>query len=135
MVTADATLTTNGLEWLIDRAVGEADKTQLVVAVGTGTTAPADDDTSLENEVYRAKDGDEDAAVFNNATDPWLVAEIEVTGGLDVPANTEISELGFFAEDNSNNEVLVYRGIREPVPVENGQTRTLQMRIIFEDLE
>jgi len=105
------TVTDDGLEKIGDEMLAAYDE----IAVGTGTTGDVPGDSSLESEVYRAQV--EDSIVSFTETDATggFEAKIEVGGGLEVPAGTDISEIGLFADG-----VLVVRDVFAAVTVEDG---------------
>jgi len=105
-----STITDDGLEWIGDRAAGLASGPIDAVAVGAGTDPPSIDDQELQEEQARDLDG-----VFEAGHGIEEYA-IEVSGGLEVPADTAITEFGLFAGD-----VLVLREVRAPVTVNAGE--------------
>ena len=105
-----STITDDGLEWLGDRAAGLASGPIDAVAVGTGTDPPSVDDEGLQAEEARDLDG-----VFEAGPGIEEYA-IEISGGLEVPADTEITEFGLFA-----GNTLVLREVRAPVTINAGE--------------
>lgn len=108
------TVTDNGLELISDELLDVYDE----IAVGTGTTDDAAGDTSLESETYRAQVSDSIVEFRETGGTGDYEAAIEVGGGLEVPAETEISEIGLFA-----NGTLVVRDVFAAVTVEAGHRR------------
>jgi len=106
-----------------------------IVAVGDGLAAPVGDDTALENELYRANRIDNTGEVEITSIDgePELAARIEIVGGRDVDADTDIWEIGVFTRNragHSNSKpILVYREVRDaPVTIESGESVWLEVR-------
>ena len=97
-----------GLDWYVDTGISK-DENIDTVALGTGTSSESVNDTSLDNEEYRSDVSNDnvDISQINNNT---YEAYIEVVGGREISAGTEITEFGLFAEGNTANEVLVARG-------------------------
>jgi len=108
------TVTDDGLEQISDVLLAAYDE----IAVGTGTDPDAPSDSSLQSEAFRATV--KTAGVEFRETGPTgeYEAAIEVGGGLEVPAGTDISEIGLFADG-----VLVVRDVFPAVTIEAGDRR------------
>lgn len=95
------------------------------VAVGTGDTAPTSSDTSLDAEVYSVADSNGNVTVEKTTNTGEIRFVVEVTGGTEVPAGTEIIELGALTTDDR----LFYREVRSsPITVGSGETKVIEFR-------
>jgi hypothetical protein len=121
----------DGLEWasqkLLDNNVGEA---LYIVAVGDGTNSPSPGDTSLQSELYRADDDDSNCTVEPASGTGDIVARITVSGGNEVPADADITELGLFVSDGST---LLYREVNDAVTVGSGERQTFEFEVQLRD--
>lgn len=111
-----------GIEAVSDHLVGEYVDT---MAIGTGTTAPTASDAQLENEVYRASTGD---APLNWVDDPDVPgryeAKLNVTGGDEIPAGTQITEAALIISSESQLYSRDTFGVKEATAGE-GITSTM----------
>ena len=124
-----ALVVNSGLEWLSDKAFDNVTDIIDEVAVGTGTTDPARNDTSLENEVYRGTSGGN--IEFNEIDNTGGVeAKIVITGGTEVPDGTEVSEFGIYTEEAGTN-TLILREVREPITINNGNKEEFTIPLTF----
>jgi len=135
------TITDNGRTWVSRRLAYDYENNDSdapldlgPVAVGDGSAAPVGDDTALENELYRANRVGNSGEVEITSIDgePELAARIEIVGGRDVDADTDIWEIGVFTRNSvgdSNTPILVYREVRDaPVTIESGESVWLEVR-------
>lgn len=128
---AEAT-TNTGQDWLSEKAVGNVPNEELyIIAVGTGTTDPTESDTSLQSEVYRSNDGNTNCTVDTTTNTGEIVGRITVSGGTEVPAGTDITEIGLFVDDGST---LVFREVRTAVTIESGDRKTFEFTIVLDDI-
>lgn len=114
----DYSLTEAGQDRLASRFVDEA----AAVAVGGGNTAVSTTDTSLDSEEYRASVTQKEATVTTTNTTGTVRASIVVVGGVTVPANSDLYELGIF-DDNGG---LLYRQVSDQ-PRQTGSGQSLQI--------
>lgn len=114
----DYSLTEAGQDRLASRFVDEA----AAVAVGGGNTAVSTTDTSLDSEEYRASVTQKEATVTTTNTTGTVRASIVVVGGVTVPANSDLYELGVF-DDNGG---LLYRQVSDQ-PRQTGSGQSLQI--------
>lgn len=131
-----------GLEWIAERVIptsNTADEELYSIAVGSGTTAPAAGDTQLAVEEYRG------IKPYSNIsfedTSPAIgevQCRVTVSGGTEVPAGTDITELGVFARDPSisennvtdSDDSLIYREVRDSaVTIASGDRKTFSFTI------
>jgi hypothetical protein len=121
-----------GLEWasekLFDQHSGEF---PYVVAVGDGTNSPLPGDSSLQNELYRSTDDDSNCTVETTTSVGGSVARITVSGGGEVPAGAQITELALFVSDGST---LLYREVNDAVEVGSGERQTFEFEVNLVDV-
>lgn len=141
-----ATITPDeGRNWYRDRALSTAatdDQVVYDVAVGTGSASLSTNDTQLDNEIYRGNPDDySNISVQSSSTVGRFVCRITVSGGTEVPADTDITELGVWARDPSiaegsvtdGDDVLLYRELRGAVTIASGDRTTFEIRIDVKD--
>lgn len=124
------TLVDVGRAYLDDYLYGRESDPIDTIAVGTGDSPESTEDKALSNEVYRSDVTNENVR-FPEVPDTTssTYASIDVVGGLEVPAETEITEVGVFI---GGQNVLIYRDVRNPVTVESGVEVTLRLRLDLE---
>lgn len=115
------TITDVGLEWKAGALVGNHDAID-AVAVGSGTGNEGTDATSLANQEYKALTSSEDVVVQETNSLGQYEAIITVTGDQEVPAGTQISEIGVYGGAGSGEDVLVVIDEFADVEVEQGHT-------------
>lgn len=116
----------SGLDFIENRILGETTATLNTIAVGTGTLSPSQNDTSLSNEVYNADSKNNNTIIESTSNTGEIRLVIQVTGGTEVPSETDISEIGVKASDGT----LVYREVRSsPVTVSSGETKKVEFRL------
>lgn len=98
------------------------------VAVGTGTSTASVDDTALDSQIYEATVAEDVVSVTTTDTDGELSVAIVVVGGTSVPADTDITELGVFDEDDT----LLYREVTNPRSVGSGQSIQIETDLRIE---
>jgi len=114
----------DGRDWIANKLFNnESDEYPYIVAVGDGTTLPASDDSSLGNEIYRANDDDSNCTVELTGNTGQYLGRITVSGGTEVPANSDISEIGLFSSDGTT---LLYRETRNAVTISSGDRKTFE---------
>lgn len=142
------TITNEALEWIVSKTKNESGVTSEIiydVAVGSGSAAVDSANTQLDVQEFRGNLDDSTITIEN--TSPAL-GELQVTitinGGTEVPADTEITELGVFARDpsipdgnfengneitNDADDILIYRELRPGIIIESGDQKTFQFEI------
>lgn len=117
-------ITSVGQEWISEHVVGDRSGDEFyVVGVGEGTTAPAESDTALQSEIYRANDSDSNCTVEATTNTGEVTSRITVSGGTEVPAGSSITELGLFTKDS---DTLIYRETRNAVTIDSGDRKTFE---------
>jgi hypothetical protein len=116
------TTTDDGLEVIGDLLIGNSSVIIDALAVGTGSGSEATDATSLNNEIFRG-------AVSNNNVETVETGQtgeseliIRVKGGLEVPANTSVTEVGAFTDGVGGGGTLIFIDNFAEVIVEAGHT-------------
>lgn len=100
------------------------------VAVGDGTSAPNSSDTSLSNNLFEADTTSNNVTIERGGATGEIRVTIEFTGGVEVPADSDISEFGL----KTNTGTLVYREVRDSaVNVASGETKIIEIRAFVED--
>jgi hypothetical protein len=122
------TITNDGFEAIGDVLLGLTTTRIDAIAVGTGTGSETQNATSLGNEVFRATKGDPKTSFADAGPGGELEVTIAVTGGTDVPSNTQLSEVGLI-EDSSGSSRLVAIDEVPPVAVENGDIEQLTLPV------
>jgi len=114
-----------GRDWLSETAVGDITGESLyIVAVGDGQSTVSPADSSLDNELYRANDDNENVTVRSTSTVGEIKGRIAVTGGLEVPAGSDIHEFGLFVDDGST---LFFRQVdQNGTTVQSGDRKTFE---------
>lgn len=98
------------------------------VAVGTGTRAVSGGDTALDAKLYEESVETAAATVETVNKAGTVRVSIVVTGGLGVPADADIYELGVLDSDGQ----LLYRQVSDnPRTVDAGQTLKIESDIRF----
>ena len=122
------TITDAGLEWLRNSVIGEAPGEIHRIAVGTGTGSEHPESDGLDNEVYSATGESPNAEIIPLDEPGHFEAIIQVKGGTEVDAGTEITEFGVFVV--LPEEVLLFAVDNfEEVPVEAGHTEQFSMEV------
>jgi len=122
------TITDNGLEWKAGSLVGNHGDID-AVAVGSGTGAEDTGATSLATQEYKALASNEDVVIQETSAQGEYEAIITVTGGQEVPAGTDITEMGVFGGANGGEDVLVVIDEFAAVTVEQGHTEEFSMTL------
>jgi hypothetical protein len=101
------------------------------IAVGDGTNAPSESDTSLGSELFSIDDSSNNVTVERGSGIGEIRATIEFTGGTEVPANSSIREIGFVTSEDT----LVYREVRSAeITVDTGETKVIEIQAFVEDI-
>ena len=117
-----------GLDWISDYTVPGVPAPELqYVAIGTGTPNTESDDTSLESSEYRASIDGGNASIESTSSTGEIRASITVSGGTEVEADSDLTELGILTEEYD----LVYREVRNAVTVEQGERVTFEFTLSF----
>lgn len=125
------TPTDAGLEWMIEYQSGLAPGPLDTIAVGNGTGAEDAAATSLQSEIDRWTSADAIVDFVPDSGDNTIVyAVIELTGGLELPAGADISEVGVFAS-STTPETLVWYAVSSPVPFPSGERNKLKIPMNF----
>lgn len=120
-------ITNVGQDWTADRATDQNFSHYLdIIAVGTGTTAPSLSDTSLTSQEYSGSKSNSNIEIKRTSNVGEIRCTISLTGGTEVPADTDVSEFGLV----SSNGVLIYREVRDnAVTIASGDTKTFEFKI------
>lgn len=121
-----------GQEWISEKMMDlRGSEKPYIVALGNGTSSPTESDTALDNEVYRANDGESNCTVEATTNTGEIVARITVSGGTEISnPPQDITELGLFVSDGST---LVYREVRSSVTIASGDRQTFEFRVAVQD--
>jgi hypothetical protein len=120
-----------GLEWVTDKTFGSnPSEYAYIVAVGDGQSSPSPGDTELDNEVYRSNDDSNDCTVEKTSATE-ITARITLSGGLQIPADTDVNELGIFISDGTT---LLYREVNDTVTIGSGEKQTFETIVNVENL-
>lgn len=124
---ASSVLTTIGKEYTANRVVaGDTFPEINRVLVGTGTTEADVSDTDLESQVYSETFGSGSSTVATNETVSGAIdVQIEITGGIEVPPDTEITEFGLKTEVGD----LIYREVRAGTNIASGERFTFNISV------
>lgn len=120
-----ATYTKVGLEWISDKTLDNESGVIQDIAVGTDDSSESYFATALGSEEYRASTGDPNVTLTETDDSGRFEVEVEVTGGTEVPAGTDITEVGLF----ESNGTLILIGNFSVVPVASASTEAF--RVIF----
>lgn len=116
------TTTDNGLEVLGDLLIGNSSQEINALAIGSATGTEVTDATSLGTQEASAVISDNNAAIVETGVTGESELIIRVKGGLEVPAGTEITEIGAFAGGASGSGTLIFVDNFSPVLIEAGHT-------------
>jgi hypothetical protein len=124
---SDVAVTTDGINYIADRAVGDATDTIDTIAVGDGTGNVSQSDTSLDNELYRNSDSGSNTIVATTTNVGQVRAEMTLGSGNgsgdEVAADASISEFGLITSGGT----LVLHEKRSPVILEENDTKTFKI--------
>lgn len=121
-----------GQEWVSEKMMDLRDgEKPYYIALGDGSSAPTESDTSLDNEIYRADDDMSNCTVEATTNTGEIVARITVSGGTELSnPPQDVSELGLIINDGST---LLYREVRGAVTIESGDRQTFEFKVRAED--
>lgn len=123
----DEILTTNGLNYVANRVIGETTAVINAIAIGSGTGTVSASDTTLANEIYRGYASDSNVALTQTSNIGEVRAEITISAGSDsddeVAAGAGISEFGLFTDTN----ILVFHEKRAVLTLKNNDTKTFNI--------
>ena len=126
---ASSAVTSYGLDWKVDRILdGDSHPSPDKIAVGTGTKEATESDTSLESQSYEAAFSDIEADIYSveaGSADGIYRANITVSGDVEVPGGTDITEIGLF-DANGN---LYYREVRAVTTVGSGERISFEVEV------
>lgn len=114
------TITDDGFEALADVLIGLTQTRIDAIAVGTATGSEVQTASALGNEVFRADKSDPKTSFADSGPGGQLEITIAVTGGTDVSANTQITEVGVFEDGVGGGGRLVTIDNVPAVTVQNG---------------
>jgi hypothetical protein len=123
------TITDDGFEAIGDVLLGLTQTRIDAIAVGTGTGAETQGATSLGNEVFRADEADPKTSFADSGPGGQLEVTIAVTGGTDVAANTQVTEVGIFEDGSGGGGRLTVIDEIPAVTVENGDIESFAVPI------
>ena len=126
------TPTNDGLAWMNDYLTGRAPGPLDTMAVGTGTGAEDPTATSLQSEVNRWTISDSIVDFVPISGDETIIfAIIELTGGLEIPKDTDITEVGVFTSATTPS-TLVWYDVNDPVTFPSGVSNELRIPMNFD---
>ena len=115
-------------DYLTGRAPGPLD----TIAVGTGTGAEDPTATSLQSEIGRWASSDSVVTFVPDSGDNTIVyAIVELTGGLEIPSGTEVTEVGVFTTATTP-ETLVWYDVNAPAQFPSGVSNELRIPMNFD---
>lgn len=120
-------LTNVGRAYLDDLQFGRVNAPIDAIAVGVGSAPESIQDEALDDQIYWSTDENQNVR-FSPVPDypSSTYAAIDLHGGTEVPAGTQITEIGLFVSDLNT---LVYRDVTAPVTVEAGLEVTRRLRV------
>jgi hypothetical protein len=121
------TITNEGREWYRDLSLNGGNTVD-VIKVGSGTNTETTTATSLGNLKKSASTSDSIVNIEEGKNANEFVCNITITGGTEVPAGTDISELGVFSSDGK----LIAIDNFSSVTVNSGVTEAFSMTFTIE---
>ena len=115
------TITDNGLEAVGGSFIGAGSGQVDALAVGSGV-GESPTATALDTEEHRAAVSDGNVDIISTGATGTAELVIRIKGGLEVPAETEISEIGAFINGAGGGGTLILIDNFNPVVVESGHT-------------
>lgn len=133
-----------GLDWYRDIAVPANNarvKEVYDIAVGDGSASLSPSDSQLDNELYRGKKPDSNVNIIAKSATGVYEVSITISGGTEVAAGANITELGVWSRDPSIDEnnvtdaddEMLYRELRPGVQLESGDRKTFKFTITVKD--
>jgi hypothetical protein len=125
------TLTDVGLEAIADIILGLTSTRIDTLAVGTATGTETTGATALGNEIFRANVSDTNISLVDSGPGGQTEASIVVKGGLDIPAGSQITEVGVIENGagGGGNNRLVFIDNVPAVTVNNGDSEQFTVPI------
>lgn len=124
--------TDDGRDFFEDVAVGDITDEINTVAIGDGDSAPSSTDTSLDSPIYEETDAATNTTIERTSTTGTIRVSVEVTGGVEVPGGTDVTEIGL----KTNGDSLVYREVRSAgIDVGQGESKVIELVISVEDAD
>jgi hypothetical protein len=123
------TATDNGLEAVGDLLIGAVSGQIDALAVGSGTGSESTTATALNNEEHRAAVSDGNVELIETGDTGESELIIRVKGGLEVPAETTIAEVGAFVNGAGGGGTLLFIDNFSAVTVESGHTEEFTIPI------
>lgn len=124
------TTTDLGLEWIGDKTIDNVNDSISKIAVGSGSGNESTVASSLANEVYRGDVADSNVTQVESSATGRFDTEVVVTGGVEVPANTVITEIALFSGsgvmiviDDFDSGVTVGAGVKQSFQIRFNPTR------------
>lgn len=114
------TFTDDAREWLADLSLGNVSTQIDAVAIGTGKNE-GPGASALANQEYRTDTGDPNVTITDTGTGSYSVA-LQVTGGTEIPAGTQITEMGILADGIGGGGILVFIDQFDYIEVPGGET-------------
>lgn len=106
-------VTDNGREFVSEKLIDETSEYIAEMAVGDGTSSPNVGDTSLDNEIYRAVDGDSNLNIIDASATGTITLELTLVEGTHIQDGAQISEIGVFTDGGR----LVYREVQNAITI------------------
>lgn len=123
------TATDAALDWYQNRSIGNSSAVVDTIAVGSGTGSESSTSSGLSSEEYRASTSDQNVEITKTANLGEVDVTIEVTGGTEVAAGTEISEMmAYISAENIVVAVDNFSG----VTVGAGETEQFSFPLVIE---
>jgi hypothetical protein len=123
------TLTDVGLEAIADIVLGLTNTRIDTLAVGTATGTETAGATSLGNEIFRANVSDTNISLVDSGPGGQTEASIVVKGGLDIPAGSQITEVGVFEDGAGGGGRICFIDNIPSVTVNNGDSEQFTVPI------
>lgn len=101
------------------------------VAVGSGLKELSDSDEYLDNKLYENTIDSSNVSISTTSNDAEIEATINIGGGTEVEPNDQISEFGAFLNDGT----MLYRTVRDPVEISDGERITFRFTFSFVNTE
>lgn len=123
--------TNNGRNF-VEQAIADAsfDNVMNTVSVGEGSDTLIEESNSLDILIYEETDDEKEVTIERGNNTGEIVATITFTGGLNIPAGSDVIEFGL--KDNAGN--LLYREVRDtPISADYGKRRTVEIHAFVED--
>lgn len=100
------------------------------ISVGNGNRSPNDSDTALDNQLYQEDTTSSNVSIDRGSGTGEIRATVQITGGTEVPSNSEIVEFGF----ETDADTFIYREVRDSaITVASGETKIIEIRAFVED--